>query len=137
MHGGRVVVKIDGRLVAEISNISIEEETPHGDVRPLGIIGAIEKVPLDYSVRGSFESYRVSEKDLAALGLVAGRSNLQDILNHPRKVVQVVDESDSARVVERLHGFVIEGNSTNYAHGALSMTSVRWSALKRTTESEN
>ncbi len=137
MHGGRVVVKIDGRLVAEITNISIEEETPHGDVRPLGVIGATEKVPLDYSVRGSFESHRISTKDFAALGLVAKRANLQDLLNHPKRVLQVIDESDSARVLERLHGFVIEGTSTSYAHGAMSMSSVRWSALKKTTEAEN
>ena len=136
-HGGRVIVKIDGRVVIDITRFEIIESYPQGKVKPLGQIGTREIITLDYDISGSFESYRVSERSLTALGIEPRRANLMDLLNHPSRTLQVVDPSDAGRVLERCRGFKIEEKSTNYAHGEISMVRVRWTATLNTDEAEN
>ena len=127
LHGARMWVAVDGKMLGYCPNVSMSRQTNFGPVDVLDNIETEEHVPLSYTVSGSFGAIAVVNRTMIERGVMVA---LEGILANPTKVFTLMDRpSDSAQWT--LEGVSLSGDSLSLGKGQITTVSFNWVALRR------
>lgn len=127
LHGARMWVAINGRMLGYCPNVSMNRTTNFAPVDVLDNLETEEHVPTGYTVAGSFGLIAVTDKTMIQRG---GQVALAEVLNNPTKVFSLMDRpTDSAQWT--IEGASISGDSLSIGKGQITTVSFNWVALRR------
>lgn len=133
VHGARVVVKYNGKVLTLAQNYEVTELIPLGSVDPLGQHASAEHIELSYEVNFTMSIYRASQASLKSAGLFPNTGRPRDILTREGVMLEVYDLLDDV-VLERLVDCKVEECSRGYSKGNLTMYNIRGKAIMASDE---
>jgi hypothetical protein len=125
LTGARTRLQLNGKTVAVVTGMTIEEDVEHQPLEVIDNIAVSEWVPVAYRVRGSANRARLYKNTPTQYGF---GWDLEKLKAGGTPVTGIVIDSVTGKSVGRINNFKMEGRVQRTDARAITMEEIRWNA---------